>query len=353
MLVRYARGLFLWDGLKTGSMYNQDWLFCWCLQVRMGGVVHLDNGFEDVQFPAHKCTMVAEAARHNIGTHHTSPRKLHALWRAYTRSAVREGWQWNGTAAILAAEAAGAVGASVAVAFENDSARATAASTTNTTTTKTKTTTTDVNVTTAMSVTGALLAAAGGTMPPDPSDPQRCATSSKGDPYELIEGADADADERRWAASSLPRPAPADTCASAAWEDDAALRSRYPHCSAHMAFVIKHARTMACYGALGRKRCDGFELDVSDACNVQYYLFCEQVFAFSATPMHERQRYPWCPSPKGYPDHCCYRSALEDVGIVPLRNASGAAHVGRPRSRTRRPARYLLDIFPRQVQVRV
>lgn len=47
----------------------------------------------------------------------------------------------------------------------------------------------------------------------------------KGDPYELIEGSDADADERRWAASSLPRPAPADTCAFASWEDDAALRS--------------------------------------------------------------------------------------------------------------------------------
>ena len=62
-----------------------------------GGGVHLDNGFEDVQFSVHKCATVAEAARHNIGTHHTSPRKLHALWRAYTRSAVREGWiEWDG-----------------------------------------------------------------------------------------------------------------------------------------------------------------------------------------------------------------------------------------------------------------
>jgi hypothetical protein len=31
------------------------WLFCWCLQVRMGGTVYLDNGFEDLDFPSRKC----------------------------------------------------------------------------------------------------------------------------------------------------------------------------------------------------------------------------------------------------------------------------------------------------------
>ena len=26
----------------------------------------------------------------------------------------------------------------------------------------------------------------------------------------------------------------------------------------------------------GRKKCEGFQLDPADPCNVQYYLFCEQ-----------------------------------------------------------------------------
>lgn len=28
----YAKDIFLWGGLKDTAMYNQDWLFCWCLQ---------------------------------------------------------------------------------------------------------------------------------------------------------------------------------------------------------------------------------------------------------------------------------------------------------------------------------
>ena len=28
----YSNNVFLWGGLKESAMYNQDWLFCWCLQ---------------------------------------------------------------------------------------------------------------------------------------------------------------------------------------------------------------------------------------------------------------------------------------------------------------------------------
>ena len=52
----YANQLLLWNGLKDSALYNQDWLFCWCLQVRMKGSVRLDNAFEDVDFPNRKCT---------------------------------------------------------------------------------------------------------------------------------------------------------------------------------------------------------------------------------------------------------------------------------------------------------
>ena len=29
----YSNRVLLWNGLKQSAMYNQDWLFCWCLQV--------------------------------------------------------------------------------------------------------------------------------------------------------------------------------------------------------------------------------------------------------------------------------------------------------------------------------
>ena len=28
----YGNNVFLWGGLKESALYNQDWLFCWCLQ---------------------------------------------------------------------------------------------------------------------------------------------------------------------------------------------------------------------------------------------------------------------------------------------------------------------------------
>ena len=86
----YAHNLLLWDGLKDSAMYNQDWLFCWCLQVRMGGRVYLDHAFQDVTFPVTQCVTVVDAARFHVGTHHTSVRKLRALWRAYRRFTMRE-----------------------------------------------------------------------------------------------------------------------------------------------------------------------------------------------------------------------------------------------------------------------
>ena len=38
----------------------------------------------------------------------------------------------------------------------------------------------------------------------------------------------------------------------------------------------EHPSSSPCYGVHGRKKCEGFQLDPADPCNVQYYLFCEQ-----------------------------------------------------------------------------
>ena len=85
----YSNGILLWDGLKDGALYNQDWLFCWCLQVRMNGTVYLDNAFEDTFFPQRKCLTLSDVARQTVGVHHVTPRRIHALWNAYQRVAVR------------------------------------------------------------------------------------------------------------------------------------------------------------------------------------------------------------------------------------------------------------------------
>ena len=81
----YGNQIFLWGGLKQSALYNQDWLFCWCLQVRMNGRVVFDKAFEDVEFPARKCTTLADSARYRVGIHHTNPRRIRALWRVYHR----------------------------------------------------------------------------------------------------------------------------------------------------------------------------------------------------------------------------------------------------------------------------
>jgi hypothetical protein len=50
----YGKHIELWGGLKESALYNQDWLFCWCLQVRMKGRVVFDALLDDVDFPQKK-----------------------------------------------------------------------------------------------------------------------------------------------------------------------------------------------------------------------------------------------------------------------------------------------------------
>ena len=112
----------------------------------------------------------------------------------------------------------------------------------------------------------------------------------------------------------------------------------------------------------GRKKCEGFQLDPADPCNVQYYLFCEQaplsMHTFSmclyVRPVHlvctlstlsvriltllplfceqlfKTAAQSWCPSPAGYPKHCCYAEALKEM--------DGGREVT--------PHRYLGQVFP-------
>ena len=87
----YGKKILLWGGLKRSALYNQDWLFCWCLQVRMRGKVHIDAAFEDVDFAADKCIPLHTAARERIGIHHADPPRLRALWRAYQRGLASTG----------------------------------------------------------------------------------------------------------------------------------------------------------------------------------------------------------------------------------------------------------------------
>ena len=60
---------------------------------------------------------------------------------------------------------------------------------------------------------------------------------------------------------------------------DAKTQKQYPHCQPHMAYVKSYPASSPCYGVHGRKKCEGFQLDPADPCNVQYYLFCEQASA--------------------------------------------------------------------------
>ena len=108
--------------------------------------------------------------------------------------------------------------------------------------------------------------------------------------------------------------------------DSPAARKRFPKCASHISYVRKHADSSPCYGGLGQKSCEGFQLDTSDACNVQYYLFCERLFKPKSSKTY-------CPSPDGYPDHCCYGAEMEA--------ASGGGG-----ARPREPGHYLLQIFP-------
>merc|ERR1712083_979883 len=102
------------------------------------------------------------------------------------------------------------------------------------------------------------------------------------------------------------------------------LQAHHPQCVPHMAFVKHHPESSPCWGGLGRNKCAGFQLDVNDNCNLQYYMYCEQLYKFGETKS-------WCPAPKGYPAHCCYARALDEH-----------AH----RKRRLGPKQYLLQVYP-------
>ena len=149
--------------------------------------------------------------REQVGIHHTKPRLVRALWRAYNRESQRIGnssvGDWN------------------------------------------------------------------------PSRVARCRLSRYGDPYERD--------------LSPPNPAPfarpVQTCTSAF--SNATVRQLFPHCTANMLYVKQHPETALCHGSAGRRRCEGFQLDATDNCNVQYYLYCERLFKGSAA-------HSWCPPPQ-------------------------------------------------------
>jgi hypothetical protein len=150
-------------------MYNQDWLFCWCLQVRMGGKVYLDNTFEDVDFPARKCLTVVDGARHHVGIHHTNPRRMRALWKAYSRIEAKEAKEGNAS-------------------------------------------------TSGSGIDSGIVSVQ------DPSRPQDCRVDATlGRPYAHLPW------KRRRRADTLPRPVQRDTCVSAL--DDASVRERCAACS--------------------------------------------------------------------------------------------------------------------------
>ncbi|KAL1499334.1 hypothetical protein AB1Y20_011541 [Prymnesium parvum] len=243
----YSHKVMLWDGLKKSAMYNQDWLFCWCLQVRMRGVVYLDHTFDDVDFPAHKCPTLAAASRELVGIHHATPRRVRALWRSYGRA--------NAT-------------------------------------------------------------------PPaaDPSQRAVCRLDRHGNPA---------AHQRRRESRAPPRAPPrASAAACDAALANASLRRAYPQCVPHVRWLRAHPQQAACYGAAGRASCDGFQIDASDTCNLQYYLFCERLFKGTVAES-------WCPPPEGYPEHCCFERAMADL-------AEG-------RTKPRDPHDFLMQVFPNRL----
>lgn len=207
----------------------------------MKGRVQFDSLFEDVSFPSRKCTTVSEASRSLVGIHHTNPRRVRALWRAHRRSARREREGKRGWS--------GRRGETNSTIF-------------------------------------------------DPAQPTQCHLSADGDPGDAPVGLG----QHRYL-DSFRKPVKTSACRSIL--KDKQLQKTYPQCIKHMAYIKEHPSDSPCFGGLGRKRCEGFQLDVSDPCNVQYYLFCEQLFK-SATQS-------WCPSPEGYPQHCCYSQALKEM----------------------------------------
>ena len=298
----FANKIHLWDGLKDSAMYNQDWLFCWCLQVRMGGKVHLENAFEDVEFPQRKCLSVTEGARQQVGIHHTNPKRMHALWRAYERWAVKESGGSSGNN--LSSASFAAIEANAAL-----------------------------------------------HSPHDPSRVQECRMDPDlGRPYAHLPW------RRRRRIEKLPKPSAAaeegGKCHSTVLSDpNSPIHTTHPQCASHMRYVKQHPGTSPCFGPFGREACEGFQLDRSDNCNVQYYLFCERLY--KPVESYRRTARSWCPPPEGYPKHCCYGDAL-DMEMVYSSEAAALAADGRQgfkkRGRTgggsRPPGAYLLQVYP-------
>ena len=83
------------------------------------------------------------------------------------------------------------------------------------------------------------------------------------------------------------------------------------------------------------ERCAGFQLDTADECNVQYYLYCERLFKPAGKGS---EGHSWCPSPPGYPRHCCYAKEVDE-----RRRATRGAQGQR---RGRRQPEYLLQVVP-------
>ena len=207
-------GVKLWGGLKDRALFNQDWLFCWCLQVRFGGEVRVGDfdAFEDVDFAQDKCLTVSRAARSLVGAHHVNPRRMRALWRTYLRAP-------NATAAASPAGAPPPARLSDAAA---------------------------------------------------PPPPPRCEVDGRGNPAE-VRGLG----ERRFL-DSFVKPAAARRCRSIVSSPE--QQAEYPECVPRMARIKDAPHDSPCYGGLGHARCAGFQLDTNDNCNLQYYVFCEGLY---------------------------------------------------------------------------
>lgn len=54
-------------------------------------------------------------------------------------------------------------------------------------------------------------------------------------------------------------------------------RIGFPHCRQHIHYVMRRPSISPCHGHLGRKYCEGFQLDRHDACNVCSSIICRPV----------------------------------------------------------------------------
>jgi hypothetical protein len=112
------------------------------------------------------------------------------------------------------------------------------------------------------------------------------------------------------------------------------VQAAHPSCMLRMARLKQKPQDSPCHGGMGHARCAGFQLDVNDNCNLQYALFCDALYRPSG-----KQR---CPSPHGYPQHCCYDRALDEMAD----EAANGTATGGGAGRKVRPQQHLLQVFP-------